>query len=260
MHFDFKDERYNRQENMPEWGKTGQQRVSQGSVAVIGAGGVKSTLLMALVAGGIGKVGIVEFDTVELSNLNRQLLYRTPDIGSTKGVAAFRTLVDLNPDIDIRLFEEKITRHNVDRLLDQYEVIVEGGDSPDGRNTINEYCLRTKKPMIHASAQFSYGYVFTMIPELKSACFACLFPTDHSRKEHTGPVPVNVLSTSIAGTLGAAEVFKWFLGHKANMYVNRRLTFSSLLLSGKFQVDDIPRNPLCKCCATYYEKEYLHAI
>lgn len=107
MHFDFKDERYNRQENMPEWGKTGQQRVSQGSVAVIGAGGVKSTLLMALVAGGIGKVGIVEFDTVELSNLNRQLLYRTPDIGSPKGVAAFRTLVDLNPDIDIRLFEEK---------------------------------------------------------------------------------------------------------------------------------------------------------
>jgi adenylyltransferase/sulfurtransferase len=260
MQFDFKDARYNRQENMPEWGKDGQKRLTRASVAVIGAGGVKSTLLMALVAGGIGRVAIIEFDTVELSNLNRQLLYRTQDIGSSKGTAAKKTLTELNPEISIELIEEKITRDNIDRLLQDYEVIVEGGDSPDGRNTVNEYCLRTKKPMIHASAQFSYGYVFSMIPATNSACFACLFPTDHSRKQHTGPVPVNALSTSIAGTLGAAEVFKWFLGHKGNMYVNRRLTFSSLLLSGTFEVDTIHKNPHCKSCSPYNIQDNAHAL
>ena len=249
MQFDFKDARYNRQENMPEWGKDGQQRLGAASVAVVGAGGVKSTLLMALAAGGVGRIGIIEFDTVELSNLNRQILYRTSDIGMAKGVAAHKTLKDLNPDITIDLIQEKITRSNIDELLDYYELVVEGGESPDGRNAVNEYCLRKNKPMVHASAQFSYGYVFSMIPARKSACFACLFPKDHSRVEHTGPVPVNVLSTSVAGSLGAAEVFKWFLGYEDAMYINKRITFSSLLLSGVFSVDEISRRNDCECCS-----------
>ena len=255
MRFDFKDARYNRHENMPEWGEAGQRRLARASVAVIGAGGVKSTLLMSLVAGGIGRIAIIEFDIVELSNLNRQILYRTSDIGTSKGRAAQKALSDLNPEIEIDLIEEKLTRENIDRLLKSYELIVEGGDSPDGRNAVSEYCIRTLKPMVHASAQFSYGYVFSMLPARESACFACLFPDDYSRSEHTGPVPVNVLATSVAGTLGAAEVFKWFLGHEEKMYVNRRMTFSSLLLSGIFEVDVVPRKPDCVCCAHYYEKK-----
>jgi len=249
MQFDFKDARYNRQENMPEWGEDRQKRLRTASVAVIGAGGVKSTLLMALAAGGIGRIGVVEFDTVELSNLNRQILYRTSDIGMLKGVAAHKTLSDLNPEITIDLIEKKITKNNIDEVLDEYELIVEGGESPDGRNTVNEYCLRQGKPMVHASAQFSYGYVFSMIPAKKSACFACLFPDDHSRVEHTGPVPVNVLSTSLAGSLGAAEVFKWFLGYQDAMYFNKRMTFSSLLLSGVFNVDEVARREDCEYCS-----------
>ncbi|MDK2126396.1 HesA/MoeB/ThiF family protein [Parachitinimonas caeni] len=246
--FKFQDTRYNRQENMPEWGVHGQEKLKSATVAVIGAGGVKSTLLMALVAAGVGKIGIFEFDTVELSNLNRQILYRTSDIGVHKGSAAKKTLQDLNPEIEIILIQEKITEENIHELLSGYEFIVEGGDSPHGRNLVNRYCLDSKKPMVHASAQFSYGYVFSMIPSDKSACFACLFPDDHSRTEHTGAVPVNVLSTSVAGSLGAAEVIKWFLGYKDRMFVNKRMVFSSLILSSDFEVERVEKSPSCPVC------------
>lgn len=251
--FNFKDERYNRQINMPEWGKDRQNDLKDAKVAVIGAGGVKSTLLMSLVAGGIGNIRIIEFDQVELSNLNRQILYREKDIGYTKGSRALKTLQELNSSINIELIEEKLTKDNIDELLRDWDFIVEGGDSPAGRNLINEYCLKNKKPFTHASAQFSYGYAFSVVPEKKSACFACFFPTDHTRVEHTGPVPVNVLSTSIAGSLGATEVFKWFLGYKENMVINQRICFSSLLLSGNFQYEIQERNPECPVCSKYYE-------
>lgn len=249
--FVFQNTRYNRQEQMPEWGIERQEKLKNARVAVIGAGGVKSTLLMALVSGGIGNIRIIEFDTVELSNLNRQLLYRTDDIGKTKGSCALSTLKRLNPEIHIELVEEKVTEKNIDVLLKDWEFIVEGGDSPAGRNLINEYCLRTGKPFTHASAQFSYGYVFSVIPSEATACFACFFPDDHSRVEHTGAVPVNVLSTSVAGSLGAAEVFKWFLGYSDNMMKNRRLCFSSLLLSGEFFYDGQIRRKDCPVCSKY---------
>lgn len=249
----FKDTRYNRQENMPEWGVDGQDKLNKSKVVVIGAGGVKSTLLMILAAAGVGHIKIIEFDTVELSNLNRQILYRTSDIGVSKGQAAKKTLQDLNPGIVIELVEEKVEEHNIEFLLDGYNIVVEGGMSPAGRNLVNEYCLRNNKVMVHSSAQYGYGYVFTVIPEYKTACFACVFPNDHQRIEHTGPVPVNALSTSIAGSLGAAEVIKYFLGYQDNMYFNRKMYFNSLLLSGGFNVEEIVRKEDCEVCRKFYE-------
>lgn len=237
---------------MPEWGPARQALLSSATVAVVGAGGVKSTLLLSLVAGGIGHIRIIEHDIVELSNLNRQVLYRTSDIGESKGKTAYKTLRDLNPSIKIDLVEERLDHTNIHMLLQGVEFVVEGGDSPAGRNMVNEYCLAEKKPFVHASAQFSYGYVFSVVPAAESACFACFFPDDHERSEHTGPVPVNVLATSVAGSLGAAEVFKWFLGYKENLIVNRRLYFSSLLLSGEFGYIDQQRRPDCPVCSKYY--------
>lgn len=136
--------------------------------------------------------------------------------------------------------------------MEKSEFIVEGGDSPFARNLVNEYCLKNNKPFVHASAQFSYGYVFSVVPEKKTACFACFFPDDYKREDHTGPVPVNVLSTSVAGSLGATEVFKWFLGYKNNMIVNKRLCFSSLLLSEEFKYKKQTRRLSCPVCSKHY--------
>ncbi|RMR34860.1 UBA/THIF-type protein/FAD binding protein [Pseudomonas syringae pv. coriandricola] len=251
--FDFKDARYNRQENMPEWGAQGQERLRNGKVVVVGAGGVKSSMLMILAAAGVGHIRIIEFDTVELSNLNRQILYRTSDIGISKGQAAKKTLQDLNPEIKIELIEKKLADENIDELLEGFSLIVEGGMSPSGRNLVNEYCLKKNKVMVHASAQFSYGYVFTVVPKKRTACFACIFPEDHTREEHTGAVPVNALSTSVAGSLGAAEVIKWLLGYEENMVINRKHYFNSLILSGEFESEIIPRKSDCPVCGKYYD-------
>lgn len=250
--FQFNDTRYNRQENMPEWGSERQERLKDARVVVIGAGGVKSTLLMIIAAAGVGHIRIIEFDTVELSNLNRQILYRTSDIGISKGQAAKKTLQDLNPTIKIELIEDKLSVENIDGLLDGFDLVVEGGMSPAGRNIVNEYCVKFKKVMVHCSAQFGYGYVFSMIPLKRTACFACVFPDDHQREEHTGPVPVNALSTSVAGSLGAAEVLKSLLGYEEFMYVNRKLCFDSLLLVGGFDVQNVKRNENCPVCRKYY--------
>jgi adenylyltransferase/sulfurtransferase len=247
--YSFADTRYNRQEVMPEWGQEGQRRLAKASVGVVGAGGVKSTLLMCLAAAGVGNILIAENDVVELSNLNRQLLFSTADIGRRKADAALETLSELNPTINIQAVHDKVTEDTIAYAFEDCEFIVEGGDSPAGRNLVNRYCLETGKPMVHASAQFSYGYVFSVVPAWNTACFACFFPEDHTRTEHTGAVPVNTLSTSVAGSLGAAEVIKWFIGHREAMVVNRRLCFSSLLLSEEFTYEEQPRRPNCPVCS-----------
>ena len=252
MSFVFEDARYNRHEQMPEWGPERQRRLADARVAVIGAGGVKATLLLNLVAAGVGYVRIIEHDTVEVSNLNRQFLYRSEDVGSSKGASALRTLASLNPDIAIDLVPSRLTPETVAGLLAETDFVVEGGDSPAGRNVVNEHCLATGTPFVHASAQFAYGYVFSVVPAAATACFACFFPDDHTRAEHTGPVPVSGLATSVAGALGAAEVLKWFLGYRDNLIVNKRLCFSSLLLSGEFEYLAQPRRPECPVCSRYY--------
>ncbi len=250
--FNFSDDRYNRHIQMPEWGMERQAALADAKVVIIGAGGVKSTLLLSLVAAGIGDLRIIEFDKVEVSNLNRQILYRIQDIGKYKVDACLETLKSLNPDIHIEGICDKVTESNIDKLCGGYDFLVEGGESPGGRNLVNNYCLATNTPFTHASAQFGYGYAFSVIPELKTSCFACLFPDDYIRSEHTGPVPVNVLATSVAGTLGAAEVLKWFMGYRENMLINKRLCFSSLLLSEEFTLEEVERDVNCPVCSKYY--------
>ncbi len=199
--FSFENTRYNRQIQMPEWGEEGQRALKRARVVVVGAGGVKSTLLLCLTAAGVGTIRVIDFDKVELSNLNRQILYRASDLGTPKVAACRATLADLNGEIEIEAVQEKVTETNIESLCNNFDFIVEGGNSPWGRNLVNEYCLATRKPFTHVSAQFNYGYVFSVVPSQRTACFACFFPEDHTRREHTGPVPVSVLSTSIAGSL-----------------------------------------------------------
>lgn len=248
----FEDARYNRQLMMPEWGLEGQAKLARSATTVIGAGGVKSSLLMCLAAAGVGRIRLVEFDRIELSNLNRQTLYRTSQIGRPKVEAAAELLRDLNPEITIESVNRRFDESSAADLISDADFIVEGGDSPFARNLVNEACLRLNKPFVHASAQFSYGYVFSVVPAWRTACFACFFPRDHTRTETTGAVPVNVLSVHLAGTLGAAEVLKYLLGHTENMHVNRRLCFSSLLLSGRFEVIEQPRREECPVCGRCY--------
>jgi molybdopterin/thiamine biosynthesis adenylyltransferase len=238
----FENTRYNRQELMPQVGLEGQARLSKASVAVIGAGGVKSPLLLYLAAAGIGRISVIDFDVVELSNLNRQILFTGSDIGQPKAVAAVRRLKDLNSSIAIEAITERVTAVNAPRLLNDFDIVVEGGDSLAGRLLINRYCLNSGQPMVHASAQFNYGYVLSMLAN-QTACFECVFPD--LPPGHGGSVPVMGVATGLAGVLGAGEVMKLVLGH-GRPFVNGIMTFSAFV--GDFTFIPIPRRIDCPAC------------
>lgn len=238
----FEDTRYNRQELMPQIGLSGQQKLAASSVVVIGAGGVKSPLLYYLAAMGVGRLRIIDFDRVELSNLNRQILFTMPDIGASKAVAASERLAALNPDIAIEAITEKVSPDNIDRLLAGYDVVVEGGDSPEGRLLVNDFCIRNGVPMVHPSAQYNYGYVLTVLPG-RTACFECVFPDLPPGRG--GSVPVVGIATGLAGVLGAGETLKLLLGH-GQLHVDGFLTFSGF--QGDFQFVAALRRPDCASC------------
>ena len=239
---DFVNTRYNRQELMPQLGPTAQQRLAGARVVSIGAGGVKSPMLYYLAAAGVGHLTIIDFDRVELSNLNRQILYTETDIGRNKAEAARDRLRKLNSEITIDAIDARVNADNIDDLLSGYEIIIEGGDSLLGRLLCNDYCIRTRTPMVHASAQYGYGYILTMLPG-ETACFCCAFPDLPAG--HGGSVPVFGVATGIAGSLGAGEVIKLITG-SGDTVTNGYLTFS--VFSGRYEFIHAPRDPACQAC------------
>lgn len=239
---EFTDTRYNRQELMPQMGPTAQAALASARVCVIGAGGVKSPFLLYLAAAGVGHIRVIEFDRVELSNLNRQVLFDESSIGRKKVEVACERLRGLNSEIFVEAVDARLNAANAGELLGGFDVVVEGGDSLENRLEVNRACLRENVPMVHASAQHNYGYVLTVLP-FKTACFECVFPD--LPEGHGGSVPVMGIATGIAGTLGAGEVIKLVTG------VGRPITDSFLSFSG-FQSEFIrfqaPRRPGCPAC------------
>jgi molybdopterin/thiamine biosynthesis adenylyltransferase len=239
---DLVDTRYNRQELMPQLGPTAQQHLAGARVVSIGAGWVKSPMLYYLAAAGVGHLAIIDFDRVELSNLNRQILYAEADIGRNKAEAARDRLRKLNSEITIDAIDTRVDADNIDDLLSGYEIIIEGGDSLAGRLLCNDYCIRTRTPMVHASAQYGYGYILTTLPG-ETACFRCAFPDLPA--DHGGSVPVFGVATGIAGSLGAGEVIKLITG-SGDTVTNGYLTFS--VFSGRYDFIPALRDPACQAC------------
>jgi adenylyltransferase/sulfurtransferase len=228
---------------MPQLGPEAQIRLQQARVASIGAGGVKSPLLYYLAAAGIGTLRIIDFDHVELSNLNRQILFTVDDIGKSKAERAQDRLTRLNPEIRVEAISERVDEANIDELLGGFDIVIEGGDSLAGRLLVNGYCTRTGASMVHASAQYGYGYVLTYLPG-RSACFCCAFPD--LPEGHGGSVPVWGVATGIAGSLGAGEVVKLAAG-VGRPIINGYLSFSAF--QGKFDFVPVePRSDCPGCC------------
>jgi len=240
---EFEDTRYNRQEMMPQVGPDGQRLLAAGSVVSVGAGGVKSPLLYYLAAAGVGRIHIVDFDQIELSNLNRQILYRDHDIGRSKALTAAEELTELNPSIDVSYAVERISEANIKAQLAGFDVLLEGGDGPEQRMLVNSFALRTRTPMVHVSAQYAHGYVFTMVND-QDACLNCAFPDlPESRR---GAVPVWGVATGLSGVMGANEVLKILLG-KGALARNEMLCFSTM--QNDFYRIPVEKDPACPSCS-----------
>jgi len=244
-----KDEqlRYSRHLLMPEVGAEGQRRLKAARVLCIGAGGLGSPAALYLVAAGVGKIGIVDLDDVDLSNLQRQILHGTKDVGRKKVESARDRLREMNPHIDIELHECRFSSNNALDLVSGYDVVVDGSDNFPTRYLSNDVCVWAQKPNVYGSVFRFDGQATVFAPHLGGPCYRCLFPEP--------PAPGTVPNCAEAGVLGvlpgiigmiqAIETIKLILGLGETL-VGRLLHFDALKM--KFREFNVRRDPQCPVC------------
>ncbi len=201
--------RYHRQIILPEIGVAGQEKIAAAKVLVIGAGGLGCPILQYLVAAGIGKIGIVDFDIVDISNLHRQILYGKSSVGVNKAIAAKNRLTDLNPDIDIVAYPEKLTTKNAIVLFSEYDIIVDGTDNFSTRYLVNDACVLSQKPLVYG-AIFKYEGQVAVFNYKNGPTYRCLFPEPPEAGSVPSCAEIGVLGVlpGIIGSMQANEVLK----------------------------------------------------
>ena len=169
-------ERYSRQMRFYGVGEAGQRKISDGKVLVVGAGGLGAPAIYFLGAAGVGKIGIVDFDTVDISNLQRQVIHSTSRIGMNKAESARQAIDDLNPDVDVQIWKERLTPDNVDGILAQFDMVIDATDNFSTRYLINEAAVKQGKPYIYGSIFRFEGYASTFWPATGGPCYRCMHP------------------------------------------------------------------------------------
>ncbi len=205
--------RYSRHIVLSEIGPEGQQKLSQAKVLIVGAGGLGCPALQYLAAAGIGTLGIVDFDLVEESNLQRQILFGTSSLGANKAMAAKARLEDLNPTISIKAYPEKLTSQNVFAVFKPYDIIVDGSDNFTTRYLVNDAAIIKKKPVVYGAIYKFEGQV-SVFNYQNGPSYRCLFPTRPKEGSVANCSEVGVLGVlpGIIGTMQANEVIKIILG------------------------------------------------
>jgi sulfur-carrier protein adenylyltransferase/sulfurtransferase len=240
-------QRYSRHLIMPEVTSEGQSRLKAARVLCIGAGGLGSPVALYLAAAGIGTIGIVDFDDVDLSNLQRQILHGTKDIGRGKLESARDRLHDINPQIDLELHECRFSSKNAPQLVSRYDVIVDGSDNFPTRYLSNDVCVFARKPNVYGSVFRFEGQTTVFAPHLRGPCYRCLFPEPPPPESVPNCAQAGVLGVlpGIIGMLQAIETLKLILGI-GEVLVGRLLHFDALKV--KFRELNLRRDQQCPVC------------
>jgi adenylyltransferase/sulfurtransferase len=239
--------RYSRHFRMPEIGVEGQEKLKAARVLCIGAGGLGSPAALYLASAGVGTIGIVDFDVVDLTNLQRQILHGTKDVGRKKLESARDRLRDANPNIEVELHDCRFSAANAQDVVKKYDVIVDGSDNFPTRYLSNDVCVFARKPNVYGAVFRFDGQAAVFAPHLGGPCYRCLFPDP--------PEPGTVPNCAEAGVLGvlpgviglvqAIEAIKLTLGIGETL-VGRMLHFDALKM--KFREFNVRRDPQCPVC------------
>ncbi|PBJ14218.1 HesA/MoeB/ThiF family protein [Flavobacterium sp. ACN6] len=203
--------RYNRQTILPEIGEEGQYKLSKAKVLVIGAGGLGAAILPYLAAAGVGEIGIVDDDRIEVSNLHRQVIYKTAAVGKSKAEEAKLMILELNPSIIVNAFAEKLSGENAISLFEKYDIIVDATDNISIKYLINDACLVANKPMVYGSIFRFQGQV-SVFNYKNGPTYRCLYPDENNNALNCEDAGVIGISVGIIGMLQANEVLKMILG------------------------------------------------
>jgi adenylyltransferase/sulfurtransferase len=242
-------QRYSRHILLPEVGGKGQAALLKARVLVIGAGGLGSPVAFYLAAAGVGTIGLIDGDVVDLSNLHRQILHHTPDVDRPKVASAQAKLTALNPDITVVPHHERLTADNALSLFKQYDLVIDGTDNFPTKFLANDAAIFTKRPLVHGGILRFVGQVMTILPG-QSACYRCIF----KEPPPSGLVPscqeAGVLGAlaGVIGTIQATEALKLILG-LPQLLTGRLLTYDAL--SSSFREIAVRRNPKCPICGEH---------
>ena len=246
---DAQRDRYSRHLLLPEVGEKGQAALLDAKVLLLGAGGLGAPAALYLAAAGVGTLGIVDADTVDASNLQRQVIHNMKRLGQPKVDSAAETIRDLNPDVNVIKFQERLTSENVDRIFDQFDLVVDGCDNFPTRYLVNDASVMKKKPVVHGSIFRFDGQVTTFVP-FEGPCYRCLYP--EPPPPHLAPScqEAGVLGVlpGIIGVMQATEAIKLIL-KKGQPLIGRLLTYDSLQMS--FRTLRLRRDPSCPMCGTH---------
>jgi len=247
--------RYSRHLLIPEVGLEGQRKLKAASILVIGTGGLGSPVSLYLAAAGVGHIGLVDYDVVDASNLQRQVIHGTASVGELKVESARRRMLDLNPGIEVEIYNEPFTSENAMRIAADYDVIIDGTDNFPTRYLSNDVCVLLGKPNVYGSI-FRFEGQASVFDARRGPCYRCLFP----EPPPPGMVPscaeggvLGVLPGTI-GTIQATEALKLVLGIGEPL-IGRLLLYNALDMS--FDFVNLKKNPKCKVCSPNPEITHL---
>lgn len=241
-----KIERYSRHLKIPEVGNAGQIKLLESKVLLIGAGGLGSPSAFYLAAAGVGTIGIVDSDIVDKSNLQRQILHKESTVGKLKVESARQTLTDLNSDIDVKLYPFRLDASNIDELVAEYDIVVDGSDNFPTRYLVNDACTKWNKPNVHASVYRFEGQVTVFCGSEKAPCYRCLYPEPPPAEMAPSCAEAGVLGVlpGVMGLLQAVETIKLIVDMGSPL-IGRMLSYDAL--AGDFCELEIIKDSQCQC-------------
>ena len=238
--------RYARHLALPEVGIKGQEKIKQGKVLVVGAGGLGSPALMYLAAAGVGTIGIADLDKVEENNLQRQIIHNSKDIGINKTESSKKAILDLNPNVKVEAYDEKLNSKNALKVVKNYDVVIDGSDNFPTRYLVNDACVLSKKPLVYGSIFRFEGHASVFNCD-NGPCYRCLFPNPPPRDAVPSCAEAGVLGVlpGIIGTIQATEALKILLGIGETLS-GRFLVYDALSMA--FRELKLSKNRNCPIC------------
>jgi molybdopterin-synthase adenylyltransferase len=239
--------RYSRHILLPEVGGAGQAKLRESSVLIVGAGGLGSPLALYLAAAGVGRIGIIDDDRVELSNLQRQIAHGMRDIGREKAFSAADAIHEINPGVRVETHIARLDSENVHGMIANYDLVCDGSDNFPTRFMLADACVVGRRTLVSASVLRFEGQLSVFKPHVVGPCYRCLFPEapPDGLVPSCGEAGVFGAVTGVMGTLQATEVLKELLGIGETM-AGRLLIWDAL--GSRFRTIKVPRDPACKVC------------
>ncbi|TSA47910.1 MAG: molybdopterin-synthase adenylyltransferase MoeB [Deltaproteobacteria bacterium] len=239
-------ERYQRHIALKEVGGKGQRKLLDGRVLIIGVGGLGAPAALYLAAAGVGTIGLVDADVVDLTNLQRQVIHFTPDIGKAKVASATEKMVAINPGIKVNTYQVWVQAGNITEIIRGYDFVIDGTDNFAAKFLINDACVLAGIPYSHAGILRFHGQTITVRPG-ESACYRCIFPSPPPKDAIPTCSQAGVIGVlpGVVGMIQATEAIKFLLG-KGDLLTGRLLIYDALQMS--FDEVQIKKNPKCPLC------------